>query len=167
MPAAPRRGADDDDVVKRHAHRNCSLFCGSAWSRRGWNGRRAVVSLPRCFARVPAGYVLKQSPTAELLRAIRAVAKGEQYVDASLPVARPLDAPEALFAPGLDSRDPLSAVEERVLHLLARAHSNQEIAQELGLGVDAVAGLRSTAMRKAHLTTRLDVIAYASARGWT
>jgi DNA-binding NarL/FixJ family response regulator len=110
-----------------------------------------------------AGYVLKQSPSAELLRAMRVVATGEQYVDASLHVPSPPDVPQTppSSEPDPGPREPLTRLEEQVLQLLARAHSHQEIARELGpgLGVDAVARLKATAMRKAGFKTgsRLDV----------
>src|SRR5262245_16930646 len=74
------------------------------------------------------GYVLKQSPPAELLRAMRAVATGEQYIDASLRVTPSPEAAQPLPAaePEPDIvREPLSPVEERVLQLLARPCSNQ------------------------------------------
>jgi DNA-binding NarL/FixJ family response regulator len=113
-----------------------------------------------------AGYVLKQSPSAELLRAMRVVAQGEQYVDGSVRVEPPQDVQTVAAPVELDTREPLSDVEEQVLQLLARARSNQEIAQELHLGVDAAASLKATAMQKAGLKTRLDVIGYANQRGW-
>lgn len=112
------------------------------------------------------GYVLKQSPTAELLRAVRAVATGEQYVDAALQVASAPDVPGSRPSSEPGSREPLTAAEEQVLHLVARAHSNRDIAQQLHLDLHAVGDLKATAMRKAGLKTRLDVVAYATARGW-
>jgi DNA-binding NarL/FixJ family response regulator len=52
-----------------------------------------AVFVTRMLRAGAAGYVLKQSPSAELLRAMRAVADGEQYVDAALRVTHAADVP--------------------------------------------------------------------------
>jgi DNA-binding NarL/FixJ family response regulator len=110
------------------------------------------------------GYVLKQSPPAELLRAIRAVASGERYIDATIRMGS--DTGAMLPAPTYDLNRRLTSQEERVLRLVASAYSNQEIAGRLCLEASVVAALKSTAMNKAGLTSRLQVIAYAESRGW-
>jgi len=113
-----------------------------------------------------AGYVLKQSPTAELLRAIRVVATGETYVDASLRAAPASQAPPAPPPDERAAAAPLSPVEEQILQLFARAYSNQEIAQQLSLTVEDVTETRTAAMRKIGLKTRADAVAYADRHGW-
>jgi DNA-binding NarL/FixJ family response regulator len=113
-----------------------------------------------------AGYVLKQSPSTELIRAIRSVAGGERYVDGSIRMAATLlvDTRDQLALPSTDAE--LSPEEENVLRLIAFAHSNQEIATILSLEPSQVLRLRATAMAKAGLLGRGAIVRYAEARGW-
>jgi len=114
-----------------------------------------------------AGYVLKQSPSAELTRTIRAVAAGVRYVDASIEPAAENDAPAATASSSSNAPPaPLSPLEEQVLRLVAASHSNRDIAEELALDVTDVASLKASAMEKAGLATRVDAIRYAESRGW-
>jgi DNA-binding NarL/FixJ family response regulator len=79
------------------------------------------------------GYVLKQSASSELTRAVRAVAAGATYVDPSLcSIPRPkasADSPAAV-----QPSEPLTELEEHVLRLTAAAYSTQEIADHLEVG---------------------------------
>jgi DNA-binding NarL/FixJ family response regulator len=112
------------------------------------------------------GYVLKQSPSSELLRAIRTVAGGDRFVDPSLQreveVGSSRTRGNELTARG----EPLTSIEEQVLRLVAQACSNEEIAKRLSIPVTAVAEWKSSGMAKAGLNSRLQVIAYAQLRGW-
>lgn len=115
-----------------------------------------------------AGYVLKQSSSSELTRAIRIVADGGRYLDPALQNdaeanARASSAP----APNDGETGPdLTADEERVLRLVAQSYSNGEIARHLTASVEAVADLKRRAMSKARLPTRVHVIRYAEEHGW-
>lgn len=114
-----------------------------------------------------AGYVLKQSPSAELTRAVRAVAAGERYVDPSVRSARPpLSRAPAQTAPPGAPCERITDLEEQVLRLLASSYSNQQIAERLAMDVAEVADTKASAMRKTGVMTRLQVIQYARARGW-
>lgn len=112
-----------------------------------------------------AGYVLKQSSSAELIRAIRSVAGGQSYVDPSVRTAPPeevrADAPPNAFA-----MEPLAPIEEQVLRLVAASYSNREIAGRLAVSVDAIATAKTDAMRKLGLTTRLALVRHAQLQGW-
>jgi len=75
-----------------------------------------------------AGYVLKQSPAAELLQAVRAVAAGGQYLDSTL-TARVTAGFVGRKSKGLNQ--PGAALTEReseVLRLIASGYSNKESA---------------------------------------
>jgi DNA-binding NarL/FixJ family response regulator len=113
------------------------------------------------------GYVLKQSRSDELIRAVRAVAAGNRYLDPTLTRAgRAL--PDAGLRPPSDQHDEvqvLNETEERVLRLVAGSHSNQEIAQQLSITTEDVSTIKSDAMHKAGLATRVQVVAYVRARG--
>lgn len=111
-----------------------------------------------------SGYVLKRSAGTGLVAAVRAVARGETYVDAALrPVAPTTEAPDrpAVLPPGI-----LDPREEQVLRLVAAARSNQEIAAALDESLDEVKRLKAAAMDKARLTNRVQVMRYARSAGW-
>ena len=86
------------------------------------------------FAAGASGYVLKEAADAEVVTAIREVARGGSYVHPALGAR--------LVAAEADGRrraeeDPLSEREREVLRLLALGHTNQEIAEAaLHLGPD-------------------------------
>jgi len=110
------------------------------------------------------GYVLKQSASSELLRAIRLVAAGERFVDPAL--QREGRSERQTVRSELTGAGDLPSLEEQVLRLIAQAQSNQEIARRLALPVGEVAELKSSGMKKAGLVSRLHVIAYVQSRGW-
>jgi DNA-binding NarL/FixJ family response regulator len=112
------------------------------------------------------GYVLKQSPSAELVRAIRAVAQGQQHIDSA--VRRHVSEPPPPTLHNIDAAvsEPLTSLEEDVLRLVAATCSNQGIAELLTLPVEEVASLKRIAMRKTGLVTRLQVISFARSLGW-
>lgn len=112
-----------------------------------------------------SGYVLKQSPSAELLHAIRAVAEGGQYLDSTLTarVAGDFIAREAN-----KGRAPASLTdrEGQVLRLIAWGHSNKEVAAKLDVSVKTVEVHKANAMRKLALRGRIDIVRYALLQGW-
>jgi two-component system, NarL family, response regulator NreC len=62
--------------------------------------------------------------------------------------------------------DPLSDREHEVLRLLARGHTNQEIAQRLYISVRTAETHRSHIMRKLGLESRAELVAYAIEHGF-
>jgi len=116
-----------------------------------------------------AGYVLKRTASAELIRAIRTVAGGGRYVDPSLagallaePARRAREsAPsEARRVADLTSR------EVEVLRLVAHGHSNLEIAAVLEIGVKTVETHKANGMTKLGLTNRAALVRFAVDEGW-
>src|ERR1043166_4619668 len=120
------------------------------------------------FPRVGAsGYVLKQSRSSELLRAVHAVASGEKYVDPTLSgKVAALYRPRAQAASTPPSSPSLSPREEQVLRLVALGHSNKEIAALLDVSVKTIEAHKANAGQKLGLATRADVVRYAHMRGW-
>ncbi len=110
-----------------------------------------------------SGYVLKQSSSNELVRAVRTVAGGGQYIDAAIQIPASGVTPIEPDARGGES---LTPDEEEVLRLVALSWSHLQIAEKLALDLTDVAALRRSAMEKAGLTTRIQVITYARSRGW-
>ena len=107
------------------------------------------------------GYVLKRSAPDELLRAIRAAAAGQPYVDAAL--THHLAAPLEKRRPGTRG---LSQREAQVLRLAATGHANTAIAIQLSLSIKTIELHKSNAMQKLELRNRAELIRYAVAHGW-
>jgi DNA-binding NarL/FixJ family response regulator len=100
-----------------------------------------------------AGHVIKDSESSELLAAIRAVHRGRVFVQVATD-ARPA-------APGPGRPPTLSPRERQVLDLLARGHTNREIADRLTLSVKTVETHRARLGEKLGLHTRADLVRLA------
>jgi DNA-binding NarL/FixJ family response regulator len=113
------------------------------------------------------GYVLKQSPSAALIFAVRAVADGQSYLDPSV-TAKVVGGYTGGRAPaaGEETGESISDREEEVLRLIALGHSNKEIAARLSVSVKTVEAHKANGMRKLGLASRTDVVSYAIFRGW-
>lgn len=115
------------------------------------------------------GYVVKRSADSHLLEAIRAVFRGEKFLDPSLgealvaDVRRQLDTPPG--GPALDSRPKLSPREEEVLAYLAHGFTNQEIAEKIAISVKSVETYRGRLLQKLGFKSRAELVRYAIARG--
>jgi len=108
-----------------------------------------------------AAYVLKQSSSKELLKAIRAAAAGQKYLDAAL------QPPPVAGTPRPTTTSPsITERETSVLRLTSVGHSNKQIAAKLGIAVKTVEVHKSNAMRKLNLAGRTDVVRYAAVQGW-
>jgi DNA-binding NarL/FixJ family response regulator len=111
-----------------------------------------------------SGYVLKQSATEELLKAIRAVAAHGRYLDAALE-ARAADS--YLRRRGTPAQTPHATDREtEVLRRMALGYSNKEIATALDISVKTVEVHKANAMRKLGLRGRIDIVRYAVLQGW-
>jgi len=111
------------------------------------------------------GYVLKQSPSPELLAAVRAVAEGRPYLDAAL-TDRVAGAYLARHAVAEPRPKRISDREAEVLRLIAIGYSNKEIAQHLDISVKTVEVHKANATRKLDLRGRVDIVRYALHQGW-
>jgi DNA-binding NarL/FixJ family response regulator len=108
-----------------------------------------------------SGYVLKQSASAHLVRAIRVAAEGGRYLDPGLPP------PDASHDPRRRPTTPrVTEREVEVLRLIAVGHSNKDIAAALDISVKTVEVHKANAMRKLGLRGRTDVVRYAVLNGW-
>lgn len=111
-----------------------------------------------------AGYVLKQSRPAELLHAIRSVATGGKYLDASM--TAPVTPTKTLPMPDPHPTTPLSPRETEVLRMIAWGNTNKEIAAQLDLSVKTVEAHKANGMRKLGMRGRIDIVRYALLHGW-
>jgi DNA-binding NarL/FixJ family response regulator len=117
-----------------------------------------------------AGYVLKRTASAELVRAIRAVAAGGRYVDASLAGALLAEQSARPQRGGDGSRTSevasLTAREAEVLKLIALGHSNKEIGASLSISVKTVETHRASGMARLGVTSRAALVRFAMIEGW-
>jgi DNA-binding NarL/FixJ family response regulator len=114
-----------------------------------------------------SGYILKQSASGELLRAVRAVAAGHRYIDTALkpPSSAPARVSDSTLLQSESAMSPLDEFEEALLGLVAASHSNEEIAERLSISTAEVLRVKKRAMLKAGLKTRVDIIAHVQAYG--
>lgn len=109
--------------------------------------------------------MLKDASRAELLYAIRAVARGEKFLSAAI-MAR---AVSGLITTAEGSRTPavptITGREREVLIRVAQGMPNKSIAKELDLAVKTVEKHRSNLMRKLSLHNSAEVTMYAVRTG--
>jgi DNA-binding NarL/FixJ family response regulator len=110
------------------------------------------------------GYVLKQCSPSALTQAVRAVAAGQTYLDPSV-TGKVMDA-YAEMRPGNEDGESITGREEEVLRLIARGHSNKEIAARLSVSVKTVEAHKANGMRKLGIADRVAIVEYAIFRGW-
>jgi two-component system response regulator NreC len=113
-----------------------------------------------------SGYVLKRAAEADLVEAIRAVVTDQSFL---APAAQ-----QRLVADYLDRRargevllpvEKLTPREEEVLALLARGHTNQEIAEQLVISIKTVETHRAHILDKLGLRKRAELVRYARTHG--
>jgi DNA-binding NarL/FixJ family response regulator len=111
-----------------------------------------------------SGYVLKQSASTELLRAIRAVASGGNYLDPT--IAGRVIGGYTRRQINTASKTTLSERETEVLRQIAWGYSNKEIAATLSISVKTVEAHKANAMRKLDIGSRIDIVRFAILQGW-
>lgn len=104
-----------------------------------------------------AGYLPKEAAEGQLLEAIRVAAGGGTYLEPRLGAR--------LAAVAARKPPELSARELEVLRLIARGHTNREIAERLFLSVRTIESHRARLQRKLELTRRSQLVEYALERG--
>jgi two-component system response regulator NreC len=101
-----------------------------------------------------SGYIMKNSSLQVLLEAIRTVASGKEYFDASL-LVKPAERKEFI---------PLSAREAEILRMIGQGKTSQEIADELFIGKSTVDTHRKNILRKMNAQGKTDLLRYALER---
>jgi two-component system response regulator NreC len=113
-----------------------------------------------------SGYVLKRAAEADLVEAIRTVVADRAFLAPS--------AQQKLVADYLERRERgevllpverLTPREEEVLRLLARGHTNQEIADALVISIKTVETHRAHILDKLGLRKRAELVRYAQTHG--
>ena len=120
-----------------------------------YDNREYVLSAIRAGAR---GYVLKESPTEEIIAAISAVWSGGNYFSAQV---------ANLVAQAGASASQLTGREHEVLLLLAHGRSNKLVAKQLAISVHTVETHRLSLRRKLGVDSASELLKIAVTNGWT
>lgn len=110
------------------------------------------------------GFLFKDVPPAELCKAIRVIAAGEVYLQPAVAarlvrlLARSQEEPPA-------RRGELTAREREILRLMARGHTNQEIAELTGLAVETVRSHVKNILQKLEQPNRTRAVLFALRSG--
>lgn len=107
------------------------------------------------------GYLLKDSADADLIAAVRAVAKGEGYLSPGVSDAVLSDYRRHVT----DPLDLLTSREREVLQLIAEGKTNKEIATSLTLSVYTVEAHRGRLMEKLNLHSTGELVRFAVRSG--
>jgi DNA-binding NarL/FixJ family response regulator len=113
-----------------------------------------------------SGYVLKKAAAEELVKALRAVAAGNIYLDPTLAGRVVGGYLGRKKLKGEVRGVELSGREEEVLRLVAWGYTNKEAAGYLNISVKTVETHKTNLMEKLDLKTRSDIVRYALRRGW-
>lgn len=125
-----------------------------------------VSYLRQALSRGASGYVLKKAADNELISAVRAVLRGEVYVQPSMNKALLNDLlPHESAATPSDPWESLSEREQEVITLVALGHTSAEIAERLSLSAKTVETYRARGMEKLNLRSRAALVQFAIARG--
>ena len=120
-----------------------------------FDNREYVLSAIRAGAR---GYVLKESPTEEIIAAISTVWAGGNYFSSVV---------AAMVAQVAPSASQLTGREHEILLLLAHGGSNKVVANKLDISVRTVETHRLSLRRKLGVDSASDLLKIAVTNGWT
>lgn len=101
------------------------------------------------------GFVVKDTPAAELAEAVRSVHAGQRVIDPTL-------ATESL----LDGMNPLTDREQEVLRAALTGAPVSDISARVHLSAGTVRNYLSSAIGKTHTATRVEAAQVAQRRGW-
>lgn len=108
-----------------------------------------------------AGYVMKDSNSAYLLRAIRTVVSGRRYLSPVL-ADRAISAYQQVSKPAAsDEYESLTIREREVLQLTAEGRTRAEIAAKLGVNARTVETHRANLMNKLKIHSKTELIRFA------
>ncbi|HSI67735.1 MAG TPA: response regulator transcription factor [Planococcus sp. (in: firmicutes)] len=138
-----KSGLDAAEVLQEHP---CKVIILTTFARSGYfeRARKAGVS----------GYLLKDSPSDDLARAIRTIMEG-----------RRIYAPE-LVDLAFEDENPLTEREKQVMELIAEGRSTKEIAGELFITAGTVRNYISTILDKLEVGNRIEAISRFKEKGW-
>lgn len=114
-----------------------------------------------------SGYVLKQSHSSELIRAIRIVAAGGNFLDPTI-TGKVLGSyiGKVNKKRGDVQGAKLTERESEVLRYIALGHSNSDIAERLDISVKTIEAHKANSLKKLGMRSRIDIVRYAILQGW-
>ncbi len=150
---------------------NCDLDVAMQLFARHWKGAHVCVLsshlrpeiMNRCLALDAIGFVVKDIPPAELLRALKIVASGSMYVDPR--VAGRVLQKRALSGSRSGDMNDLSVRETEVIGLIADGLSNKEISARLHLSEKTVKNHVSKIFSKLNISARSQAAVHAIRTG--
>jgi two-component system invasion response regulator UvrY len=148
----PDKNGIDTLRILRQSHPDLPVLMIS-----GFPEEQYAVNLLRAGAN---GYISKDAPAEEIIRAIRIVARGKRYLSetaaelVSVELARPVGGDRALH-------ESLSHREFQIFLKLAAGQNATEIGEELNISVKTVSTYRSRLLEKMHLKNNTDLTYYA------
>jgi DNA-binding NarL/FixJ family response regulator len=111
------------------------------------------------------GYILKGALETDMIRAVHAVASGQQYLSPELAGVLIRALQSKTGATEEDPYERLTQREKQVLQLIAHGKSNKEIAVLLDLSVNTVAVHRANLMNTLQIHKAAELVLYAVKRG--
>jgi DNA-binding NarL/FixJ family response regulator len=112
-----------------------------------------------------SGYVLKQSGSEELIRAIRRISAGQAYLDPAI-TDQVVDSISSHGPKVGSTRRYLSKREEEVLRLVALGFLTKEVAASLNISIKTAETHKANAMSRLGMKSRIDIVRYAVLQGW-
>ena len=111
-----------------------------------------------------SGYLVKRAAESELITAIKTVMQGDMYIHPTMTRALLKEyVPQS--ASKLAPDNTLTHREVEVLRLIARGHTNNQIAERLSISARTVEGHRANLMDKLDLHSRVELVEYAEQHG--
>jgi DNA-binding NarL/FixJ family response regulator len=112
-----------------------------------------------------AGYVLKTAADRDLVDAVRAAMRGEPLLNPGAVRALVRDHLERARRGEEIPQDPLTPREQEIVKLIAEAHTNEEIAEQLVISKKIVERHRANILEKLGMRDRVELTRYAIRRG--
>jgi DNA-binding NarL/FixJ family response regulator len=112
-----------------------------------------------------AGYVLKTAADRDVVDAVRAAMRGEPFLYPGAVRALVRDHLERARRGEEIPQDPLTPREQEIVKLIAEAHTNEEIAEQLVISKKTVERHRANILEKLGMRDRVELTRYAIRRG--
>ncbi len=109
------------------------------------------------------GFLSKEVPKEELIRAIKTVYNGGEYYDKKISnvLIKEYIGQITKSDSSAQSHTLLSAREKQIIKLVAESHTNSEIADMLMISIRTVNAHKNNIMRKLNLKSNVDIVKYA------
>jgi RNA polymerase sigma factor (sigma-70 family) len=112
-----------------------------------------------------SAYLLKQTTSEDLVKAIHQAMKGQRYLSPSISDQLINNYMRQFEDEAFDVYDTLTPREREVFNLVAEGYTNSQVADKLSISVRTVERHRTKCMHKLELESQTDLIRYAIQRG--